>query len=89
MRLHRKKHFTMLTGRLCCEIFDANRTKQNICIEVTGSDDTKYHGITTTNNNDPTSPSESSNLPVVGGAVVGGLLAIVVGFILICIAIFR
>ena len=87
VRLHRKQHVTVLTGRFCCEILNANRTKQNICVQVTGSDDTQY-GNTTTNNNNPTSP-ESSNLPVVGGAVVGGLLAFAVGFLLICIAIFR
>lgn len=92
IRLHRTKYVTMLTECFCCELLDANRTKQNICVEVTGpeSDDTQY-GNTTENNKTPNSSEspESSNLPVVGGAVVGSLLAIAVGFILICIAIFR
>lgn len=102
--LNRNNSVTMPTGLFRCEILDANRTKQNIYIEVNLNVSTTEvnldvsttevnNNVSTTevNHDDSTADVVPSplNVSVITVVVVGGLLIIIAGAVLILAVIIR
>jgi hypothetical protein len=68
--LNRKNHTMMPTGRFHCEILDSSRTPQHLYIHLKVYEESKSNDIIG---------------PVVGGAVLGGILLVAAGIIILLI----
>ena len=81
--LHLENNVTIPTGPVRCEIPDANGTNQSVLVNIVNNKVTFYDNMITSDLAVSTSDPSPSNVAVVAGVSVGGLVLIFAGFVLV------